>query len=160
MKSLVVYYSLSGNTRTVATAIARELGADIEEIHCRRYGGGGWSYLRAAIDSWRGRLPEIDAPSRSPAGYDLVVVGGPVWTGHLAPPVRAWLAGQQPRLSGVAFFVTFGGRGAERALQEMREQGGAEPKATLTVREDDIKKGRFSSAVVSFAAKLRERLAA
>ena len=32
MKSLVVYYSRSGNTRFVAEQISQEIGGDIEEI--------------------------------------------------------------------------------------------------------------------------------
>jgi flavodoxin len=57
MKTLVPYYSLSGTTRTVATQLAGDLGADIEEIRCKRYLPGFWGYLRAAYDSARGNLP-------------------------------------------------------------------------------------------------------
>ena len=32
MKSLIVYYSRTGNTKNIAETICRKLGADIEEI--------------------------------------------------------------------------------------------------------------------------------
>ena len=76
MKTLVVYYSLSGTTRAVATALAKELGADLEEIRCKRYAPGFSSALRAGYDSWRGNLPPIEPLSRAPSRYGLVVVGG------------------------------------------------------------------------------------
>lgn len=153
MRTLVVYYSLSGNTRAIATVIARELGADLEEIGCGTYSAGGWSYIRAAIDSLRGKLPPIEPISRSPAEYDLVVIGGPVWASHLATPARAFLQ-RYPQLPAVAFFVTQGGSGAERAFREMKQLTGGEPQATLIVREQDVKAGGYGPAVSAFASKL------
>ena len=155
MHALIVYYSLSGTTRAVATALAKELGADIEEIRCTRYSPGFWGYLRAARNSWRGKLPSIEPLTHVPSRYDLVVVGGPVWAFHPATPLRAYLRQQASRLPGVAFFLTHGGSAAQQSLGEMAQLAGQAPIATLIVREADVRQGKFNPAVSSFAATLR-----
>lgn len=155
MHALVVYYSLSGTTRAVATALAKELGADIEEIRCRRYSLGFRGYLRAAGDSWRGNLPSIEPLTHVPSHYDLVVIGGPIWAFHPATPLRVCLRQQASRLPGVAFFLTHGGSAAAQSLGEMAQLAGQAPIATLVVREADVRQGKFSAAVSAFAAALR-----
>ncbi|MCW5748762.1 MAG: NAD(P)H-dependent oxidoreductase [Alphaproteobacteria bacterium] len=160
MKILIVYYSLSGTTRAVATALAKELAADVEEIRCERYAPGPLGAIKAAIDSWRGRLPAIASLSYAVAGYDLVVVGGPIWAFHAATPVRAFLRREAARLRGVAFLLTHGGSAAERSLRELQQLAGRAPTATLVVREADVKTGTFAAAVSSFAAALRPAKAA
>jgi flavodoxin len=156
MKALVVYYSLSGTTRTLATALAKELGADIEEIRCGRYSPSFWGFLRAGYDSWRGELPAIEPLSHAPSRYELVAIGGPIWAWHPATPVRTYLRQEGSRLPAAAFFLTHGGSAAERCLREMEALSGAAPKATLVVREIDVKRGNFAPAVSSFASALRK----
>jgi menaquinone-dependent protoporphyrinogen IX oxidase len=160
MSTLVVYYSLSGTTRTVAAALARDLGADSEEIGCSRYAPTPWGAIRAGYDSWRGRLPAIAPLSHAPGRYDLVLVGGPIWAFHPATPVRAFLRQEAAGMRSVAFFLTHGGSAAERALHEMAELARQAPRATLVVREIDVRQGRFGAAVSSFASALRVQQAA
>jgi hypothetical protein len=156
MKALIVYYSLSGTTRSVAAALARELAADIEEIRCSRYSPSIWGAIRAGYDSWKGNLPAIEPLSRAPSQYEVVVIGGPIWAFHPATPVRTYLRQESPRLPAAAFFLTHGGSAAQRSLREMELLAGQPPKATLVVREADVKAGTFGSAVSSFASALRE----
>lgn len=160
MRALVVYYSLSGTTRTVATALAKELGADLEEIRCGRFSIGFWGFLRAARDSWKGTLPPIEPLTHVLSDYDLVVVGGPIWAWHPAPPVRAFLRQEASRLSGVAFLLTHGGSAAPQSLAEMQQLARRTPLATLVVRAADVVQGKFGAAVSSFAATLRTAKAA
>lgn len=160
MRTLVVYYSLSGTTRTAATALAKELGADIEEIRCGRFSIGFWGFLRACRDSWKGNLPPIEPLTHAPSGYDLVVIGGPIWAWHPAPPVLAFLRQEASRLPGVAFLLTHGGSAAQRSLGEMQRLAGRAPLATLVVRAADVAQGKFGPAVSSFAATLRTAKAA
>ena len=155
MKTLVVYYSLSGTSRAVAGALAEELGADIEEIRCARYQRGFLGFMRAGADSWRGRLPAIEQPAHSPSTYDLVVIGGPMWAYHASTPVRAYLLQAAGTLPSVAFFLTHGGSPADKAFREMGALAGLAPKGTLIVREVDVNGGKFRPAVSSFAAALR-----
>jgi hypothetical protein len=164
MKALVVYYSLSGTARTVANAIAKELSADIEAIQCDRYRPGPAGFMRAAFDSWAGRLPPIARPKHVPSAHDLIVVGGPMWAFHAATPVRAYLQTylrkEAVKLSRVAFFLTHGGSPADKAFREMEALAGLAPKGTLVVRQVDVEAGRIGPAVSSFAAALRQSKAA
>ena len=160
MKVLVVYYSLSGNTRTVATALARDLDADVEELRCGRYKLGGWGFLRAGYDSWRGMLPPIEPLALRPSHYELVVIAGPIWAFHPATPIRAFLNQHRTELRRVAFLLTHGGSAGERSLREMEEIAGRAPVAALVVTEADIKTQTFAGALSTFVAKLQKLEAA
>jgi hypothetical protein len=160
MKTLILYYSLSGTTRRVSTQLAGDLDADIEEIRCKRYLPGFWGYLRAAYDSWRGNLPPIDPIAHSVSRYDLVVIAAPIWVSRPATPVRAVLKLERERLPRVAFVLTYGGSGAIRSLGELEAIVGRGPIATLVVREQDVKPQKIASAMSSFEVRLQQARAA
>jgi Flavodoxin len=160
MKTLVVYYSLSGTTRPVAAALARELGADVEEIRCGRYRRGPLGFIRAGYDSWADRLPVIAPLQYTPSAYDLVAIGGPMWAFRVATPVRAYLRREAGTFPQVAFFLTLGGAPAEKAFSEMETLAKRTPAATLALSDPDLKAGKLASAVQAFATRLKEREAA
>jgi flavodoxin len=156
MRSLIVYFSLAGNTRTVAERAARDLDAGIAEVHAARYEAGAFRILRAAFDGWRGRLPPIEAGGAHPEGYDFVLVMAPVWAGHAATPIRAYLAQNRGRFKRVAFLLTCGGNCPPRAFEEMAAHAGLEPEATFTLRDQEIKAGtELPAALASFLASVR-----
>jgi len=155
MRALVVCYSLTGTTGRVARALADALGAELEEIRCPRYRPGLLGSLRAGHDSWRNRIPEIEAPAHDPAQYGLVVVGGPVWAWNACTPVRAYLTRTAARLPAVAFFATAGGAGFERAFATMQALAGKKPAATLALAAEHFKQGKDPAAIAAFAAELR-----
>lgn len=105
MKTLIVYYSLSGMVRIVADELAKALGTDSEEIRCSRYRRGFWGFLRAAYDSsrGRGRVSKVEPLAHTPSECELVVIDGPIWAFHAPPPVRACLRQQAGRLPVVTF---------------------------------------------------------
>ncbi len=63
MKSLVVYYTRTGNTRFVAQTIAAEIGADVEEVVDLKKRSGVLGYLSGGSDARRGKETEI-APTQ------------------------------------------------------------------------------------------------
>lgn len=161
MRSLVVYHSHSGNTRRAAERVAQDLGADVIEVRSTRYGAGAISYIRAAFDSWRGRLPDIEAVGGSPEQYDFVMLMGPVWAGHASTPLRAYLARNRSKFKRAAFVLTCGGWCQPTAFEEMGTLSGVNPEMTFALREQEIKgESVLPPALSSFLSSIKLRLVA
>ena len=104
MKTVIVVYSRSGRSLRIAEMLADRLGLDLCRIDCARYQGlAGW--WRGWRDARRGYLPEIQVVPEIGAA-DLLILGGPVWAGRFAPPLRRLMseARRLPPVAGV--FVT------------------------------------------------------
>lgn len=157
---LVIHYSRSGNTQKVAQAIARACGADLEQIRDVKPRHGLWGWIRSGREAMRAIPAEIRPLKRDPASYDLVVLGSPVWVGHVSSPMRAYLHQHMGKFARVALFVTEGGSGGPKALAEMTALAGQQPEATLELhtRElgDDLG-SKLSAFVDRFHAGARQR---
>ena len=129
-KVLVLYYSQTSNTKTVATEIATRLGADIEEIvPTKPYEEDFQATIeRCMQDREQGITTEIQPLAADLAQYDVVFLGYPVWFGTYAPPVITFL--NQVDLSGkkVVPFCTFGSGGLESSMKDLAE---AQPNAEI-----------------------------
>ena len=110
MKSLVVYYTRTGNARFAAETIAAEIVADVEEVIDMKNRSGKLAYLTGGAAARRGKETEIAPTKKSPADYDLIIVGTPVWASRPAPAITTYL--KKNNLSGkkVALFFTQGGK--------------------------------------------------
>jgi flavodoxin len=121
MKTLVVFYSQSGNTRRVAQIIAQQLTADLEELVDRRARRGIFGFLRSGRDAFRGRTTEIEPLRRQPSEYDLIVVGTPVWAARPAPAVRTFLQSHDLGGKKVALFCTMSSQGGEKTCAILKD---------------------------------------
>ncbi len=151
---LVVYYSRTGTTKCVATEIAKALEGDVEEIvdHTPRSGLVG--YMRSGFEGSFHKVTEIDPVALDPTGYDLVVLGSPVWSASMSSPMRAFIRHHRGALKAVAFFCTCGGRGGERVLEQMAAESGKAPAASLILREADVARGSVGMAIRGFADRI------
>ena len=154
-RDLVVHFSRSGNTDTIAREIASALGADLERITEPRERGGLAGYLRSGSEAARRKLVPIDEPKNDLSSYDLVVIGTPVWVGTLSSPVRSFLVAHRKNLKDVAFFCTMGGRGYENTFREMESASGKAPADVLWLRESELKSNAYVRKVARFVRELR-----
>lgn len=154
-KTLIVYYSRTGTTQKLAKELAGALDADSAEIRCTRY--DGWlRYLLAGYDSVKGNLPPIDVPQVALDGYDLVLLGAPIWTSHPALPLRSFLAGKPALPAHVGLFLTYGGQSApEIAVGETQELLSSPLVASLSLKHAEVDGGRISQALNVFLERLR-----
>jgi len=123
MKTLVVYYSLTGKTDVVAQALAKELGADVRRVEdVEKPSGGLWFIITGAISAIRGvesKIKPIDTDFRA---YDRIFVGSPVWGGSPSTPINAFIANADFTGKEVIPFMTMGGNDASGALKKMSER--------------------------------------
>lgn len=120
-KNLVVYYSQTSNTRTVAQEFASQLDADMEEIVAvNPYDGDFQATIdRCLQEREAGVIPEIQPITSDLSKYDNIFIGYPVWFGTYAPPVAAFL--NQVDLSGknIYAFCTFGSGGLISSIRDL-----------------------------------------
>lgn len=133
MRALVVFFANAGHTRHVASEIARGCGGDLEEIVDARPHAGACEGLRYVRDSLFSATPPIEAPSRNPADYDLVILGTPVCAWQVSAPMRSYALQNATRFKRVAFFCTDGGLGSRRVFAEFGRLCGRPPVATFLV---------------------------
>ena len=80
-KILVAYFSWGGNTRGVARSIHEKVGGDIFEIRTEKpYPDGYKETVEAAkAEKAADARPAIAGPLPDTSGYDLVLLGYPIW---------------------------------------------------------------------------------
>ena len=130
VKTLVVYYSQTSNTKTVAQEIATRLSADLQEIvPVKPYDGDFQATIsRSMKDRQEGVKPEIKPIDADFSKYDVIFIGYPIWFGTYAPPVETFL--EQVDLSGkkIVPFCTFGSGGLDSSVKDLTAK---QPKATI-----------------------------
>jgi len=116
MKSLVVYYSLTGKTRLVSQVIAEALNATLLEIEERRpipipfvYLSGGF----AAITNRGTKINPIDVDLKQ---YETIFIGSPMWGPRPAPAINSFIYKTNFEGRSIIPFFTMGGDNSEKAL--------------------------------------------
>lgn len=130
-KSLVVYFSWSGNTENVAKSIQRQTDSDIFEIvPVTPYSDDYDTVVALAQEEQRKNVrPAISGSIDNINDYDVIYVGFPNWWGDM--PMILYTFFDTYDLSGktVALFCTSGGSGLSGTVNEVKS---LEPNATVT----------------------------
>jgi len=139
MKTLIAFYSLTGNTKKIAQAIAAAAGGEALEIKIRKKipDKGFWRYFWIGAQALkRSGLRPLD---KNPNDYDLIFLGGPVWAGNFAPAVRSFLALAKLKNKKVAIFCVHGGDTPGKSFIGIeKELAGNEIIGKIDFKMDDI----------------------
>jgi len=119
MKTLVVYYSYTGNTEFAARVIAQELKADLRRIEDAEEHSRACVYTFGILSALRGARGAVKPMDFTVGVYDRVLVGSPVWAGSPAPAVNTFIARTDFAGKTVIPFATSGGGGSAGALKKM-----------------------------------------
>lgn len=157
MKTLVVYYSITGNTRQIAEEVASELGADIEELHDPRIRKGLPGYLRLAADTIRKVEATLAPATYDPGSYDMVVLAGPIWSSKICSPTLVYGREHKDQFRKAAVLCTSRSSEpgyAKKCLATLTTATGIAPVAMLGLGHTEIR-GDHTAEVAKFVAALK-----
>ena len=122
-RTLIVYFSWSGNTRTVANIIHEITGSNIVEIEPEEPYPDVYNEVVARFQNERDNniLPSLRTQVENMNDYDTLIVGSPIWGGLLSPPVKSFLAGYDLSGKKILPFCTHGGSGTAQSVDNIRE---------------------------------------
>ena len=125
MKTLIVYYSLSGNTEYIANHISKKINANtlklkpVKEIPTKGikkfYYGGKSAVMK--------KTPALENYDLNLDEYNHVIFGTPIWAGTFTPPLRTFIQENKDKLKNKnisAFFCNSGG-GAKKAIIKLKK---------------------------------------
>lgn len=125
MKSIIVYYSFSGNTKQIASFLAEyeKEKNDVKMLQLRSVDEPD-KFLAQAVRAFMRKKAKIEAVEFDLSEFDIICVGTPVWAFAPAPAINAFLK-ECYGLEGkkAVLFTTYGsGTGNERCLKYMQKQ--------------------------------------
>lgn len=122
-KTLIVYYSRTGNTREMAGLIRQRTGGDILELHTVTPYPSDYKATteQAKREQESGYLPPLQPIQTDVLSYDVIFVGSPSWWATLAPPVKTFLTSYDLSGKTLVPFVTHGGTGMGRNASDTRD---------------------------------------
>ena len=121
-RKLIVYFSLTGNTRFVMEHIQTLTGADVFEIvPVNPYS----QEFRVTLDRVRreresGYLPQLASRVGNLADYDVIFIGSPNWFGTLSRPVLSFIKSHDLSGKTIVPFITHGTGGFQNTIRDLR----------------------------------------
>jgi flavodoxin len=129
-KTLVLYYSESGTTKTVAEEFQKQLNADIEAIEAVKPYSGNFqeTMQRGQREMQSGETPALKPLKSKIADYDVIFLGYPIWFGTYAMPIATLVKDNDFAGKTIVPFCTFGSGGLNTSSDALTK---ALPKAKI-----------------------------
>lgn len=129
-KMLVLYYSETGTTKTVAEELQKQLNADIESIEAVEPYSGNFqeTIQRGQREMQSGEWPAIKPIQKKIADYDIIFLGYPIWFGTYANPIVTLVKENDFAGKTIVPFCSFGSGGLNTSTDALKK---ALPKATI-----------------------------
>lgn len=139
--TLILYFSKSGNTETVANYIHEEIGGDIVKLETvQTYPEDYDELVDYAREEQRDNTrPELETTIENIEQYDTIFLGYPNWWGDMPMPIYSFLDQYDLSNKTIAPFITHGGSGLSGTSANIANE---EPDAVVTeglaINGDDV----------------------
>ena len=122
MKTLIVYYSMGGNTAYAAEQIAGACGFETLRLEpVKKYPDRGFrKFFWGGKSAVMAETPELEPYTFTADNYDRIIFGFPVWAGNVTPPIRTFIKENDLRGKRIAAFACQSGSGAEKAFEKLK----------------------------------------
>ncbi|USS93207.1 flavodoxin [Fructilactobacillus ixorae] len=136
-KTLIAYFSRTGNTKEVAQLIHAHVGGDLFAIQTKQPLPASFAEQKtvAQADQDANRRPELANQVPNFAEYDTIYLGTPTWDMALPQPVASFLTSYAFQGKTLFPFATNAGFGTGTLFAQIKELApGATIKPSLTVK--------------------------
>ncbi|MCQ2055680.1 MAG: hypothetical protein MJY82_10410 [Fibrobacter sp.] len=156
-KSVIVYYSQQGHTKTLVDLFQQKTHADVVKLEMVKDYPEEYNATIEAVRAEKaaGTFPELKNAKVDLSKYDTVYVGYPIWFGTFAPPIHTFL--DSTDLSGkvVVNFCNFGSGGRKASTFDLHA---LEPNAKIVgsygITQKRLNAGFASGEIDGFLAGL------
>jgi len=153
----IAYFSWTGHTKKVATALAERVNAELVRIEPR----GSFNIAIGGMKAFLSMRSPIKPCKTELAGIEELIIATPVWSGKVPPFVNEYcsaVTGGEGKPFHV--FTEMGGKGAESAIASVRqllEKKGMRFVSSASTVERDVDSGAFTATVERFAAGIQKK---
>jgi flavodoxin len=123
MNTVVIYYSLEGNTELIANMIAKKTGADTIKLNPQKqYPTEGFGKF-----FWGGKSvffkekPKLLNKNIDLSKYSNIIIGTPIWAGSFTPPINTFLQDTKIENKNIYLFACHAGGGTEKCFKKMED---------------------------------------
>lgn len=122
-KSLIVYYSLTENTKAVAEEIQKQVDGEILRIETVEPYPAVYDEVLDIVRDQReaDELPEITKQEIDLSEYDQIFLGTPIWFGEPALPVDKWINENELSNKSIYPFFTSGSSSINESMSHYEE---------------------------------------
>ena len=122
-KTLVLYYSETGTTKTVAELLQKQLNADIESIEpVEPYTGSFQETIqRGQREMQSGETPALKPLKSKIADYEVIFLGYPIWFGTYAMPIATLVKEYDFAGKTIVPFCSFGSGGLNTSAEALKK---------------------------------------
>lgn len=137
-KPIIIFYSLTGNTKFIAQAIAEITSGEILELKLEKEFKSSHD-LRTVF--WGGKQvvtkekPKLLPLTKNIADYNLIILGTPVWAFSVAPALRTFLSQNKLTNKKIALFCCHDGMPGKALANLKSELTGNEIIGDIAFRE-------------------------
>lgn len=142
---LILYFSMTGNTETVANFIHDEVGGDIVKLETQETYPDDYNDLLdvAQEEQSENARPELSTTIDNLDDYDTIFLGYPIWWGDMPMAIYSFLDNYDLSGKTIAPFVTSGGSGLSGTPSNIKNE---EPNANvvegLSIYDSDARSSR------------------
>jgi flavodoxin len=136
MKTLIVYYSFSGNNEFLAQELQKRLDCDIQKIVELKQRKS----LDILFDLIFKRSPKIRKFDFDLKQYDRLILIAPIWDGKIATPLRSFIDLEKDNFKEYSFIaVCTGPEGQDKKItNELLQLTQREPKTVMQLKINDL----------------------
>jgi flavodoxin len=105
-KTLILYYSRTGNTRAACEALQKELGADMQEIRDLNSRDKGFGMVAGMFKTILGMRTKIEPATVDFEPYDHIIISAPIWAGTFGLAMSTFVKRNSFEGKDVIIFIT------------------------------------------------------